>query len=208
MSAHKTTRTEKSTGISKVEKFHPYKTFLFFGLLGSTVVFLTITFLYITTINKQPVTHALVFPKAFTISTLLLLFSSYTISRSLKAFKEDSFDNLLKSVISTLCLALLFCVSQFFGWKSLYDAGFFVSSQVGVSYLYILTGLHLVHVITGIGFLIFVAFTAYNKSQDMVDSLIYFSDKNQQTKLELIGIFWHFVDFLWLCMFLMFLFTF
>ncbi len=208
MPANKTTKTEKSTGISRVEKFHPLKTFLFFGLLGSTVVFLTITFLYLTTINKQPAIANFVLPKAFTISTLLLLFSSYTISRSLKAFNNDSFDNLLKSVITTLCLALIFCVSQFFGWKNLFDAGFLLSSQVGISYLYVLTGLHFLHVVVGIGFLIYLTYKAYSKSQDMVDSLMYFSDKNQQAKLELVCIFWHFVDFLWLCMFLMFLFTF
>ena len=178
MPTKKTASTEKQSGISRVEKFHPYKTFLFFGLLGSTVIFLTITFLYITTIAKQPALKNFAFPKAFTVSTLLLLFSSYTISRAVKAFKDDSFDQLLKSIVATLALALAFSVSQFFGWKSLYDAGFFVSTQIGVSYLYVITGLHLLHIVAGISFLIYLAFNAYSKSQDMVDSLLYFSDKS------------------------------
>jgi cytochrome c oxidase subunit 3 len=208
MKSHKTTHTEKTVGNIRIEKNHPYKTFLFFGLLGSTVVFLSISFLYLTTVAKSGEYKKFHLPKAFTISTLILLFSSFSISRTLKSFKEDSFNDLLKYLVITLGLAMFFCVSQFFGWKSLYDAGFFLSTKVGVSYLYIITGLHLLHVIAGICLLIYLSFAAYNRSLDMVDSLLFFSNKYQLIKLELACIFWHFIDFIWLCLFLMFLFTF
>lgn len=208
MRSNKTKQTEKSLSGFRVERFHPYKTILFFGLLGSTVLFLAVSFLYLTTISKSGEFKTFHLPKAFTLSTILMLFSSYTISQTQKAFKEDSFNNLLKYLIITLCLAMFFSVSQLFGWKSMYDSGFFLSTQMGVSYLYIISGLHLLHVAVGICMLIYLSFMAYNRSLDMVDSLLFFSDNNQAVKLELVCVFWHFIDFIWLCLFLMFLFSF
>lgn len=208
MRTNKTRQTEKPESGFRISRIHPYKTILFFGLLGSTILFLAVSFLYLTSISNAENLKDFRLPKAFTLSTLILLFSSYTISRTVRAFKEDSFNNLMKYLVFTLCLAMFFCVSQFFGWKKMYESGFFLSGQVGVSYLYIISGLHLLHIGAGICMLIYLSFMAYNRSLDMVDSLLFFSDNNQQIKIELVCVFWHFIDIIWLCLFLMFLFTF
>ncbi len=208
MATHKTRDTEKSISIFRVEKLHPYKTFLFFGLLGSTIVFLTLTFLFLTHLSSQPEVMQVTFPKAFTLSTIVLLFSSYTISKSARAFKEDSFDKILKSTIATLVLALVFCVCQFTGFKALYDSGYFLDLQHASLYFLIISGLQLAHIIGGICMLIYIAYKAYDQSQDMVDSLLYFSDKNKFMKIEMTSVFWYFTCFVWLSLFLMFLFMF
>jgi|CXWJ01.1.fsa_nt_gi cytochrome c oxidase subunit 3 len=207
MKTNKTKSSEKLVHQENAQRFHPYKTFLFFGLLASSVIFLAVSFLYITTASNLPDVQNFQLPKAFTLSTLLMLFSSYTISLSLKSFNNDSFNGLIKSLIVTLSLSLLFCVSQFFGWKEMYDSGFFISSNLGVSYLYIISGLHLLHVLGGLGLLIYATYKCYNKSLDMVDSLLFFSNKMEYIKLELLSIFWHFIDVLWLLLFLLFLCT-
>ncbi|HNR19379.1 MAG TPA: cytochrome c oxidase subunit 3 [Bacteroidia bacterium] len=208
MKTNKTKSSEKLMYQEKAQRFHPYKTFLFFALLGSSVIFLAISFLYITAVSKIPDLQNFRLPKAFTLSTILMLFSSYSVSLSLKAFNNDSFNGVIKSLVITLTLTLLFCVSQFFGWKEMYDGGFFISTNLGVSYLYIISGLHLLHVLGGLGVLVYTTYKCYNKSLDMVDSLLFFSNKMEYIKLELLGIFWHFIDVVWLCLFLMFLFTF
>lgn len=207
MKTNKTKSSEKLVHQEKAQRFHPYKTFLFFGLLASSVVFLAVSFLYITSISKLSNDQSFQLPKAFTLSTLLMLFSSYTISLSLKSFNNDSFNELIKSLIITLTLSLLFCVCQFFGWKEMYDNGFFISTNLGVSYLYIISGIHLLHVLGGLGLLIYATYKCYNKSLDIVDSLLFFSNKMEYIKLELLCIFWHFIDLVWLCLFLMFLST-
>lgn len=208
MKANKTKSSQELVNQERAQRFHPYKTFLFFGLLGSTVIFLTLSFVYLTTLGKATDLKLMHLPKAFTLSTLLMLFSSYSISLSLKAFKNDSFNNLLKALLFTLTLSLFFCVSQFFGWKSLYDSGFFLSTTNGVAYLYVITGLHFLHVAGGLGLLTYVTYKCYNRSLDIVDSLLYFSNSMELVKLELLCIFWHFIDLVWLCVFLMFLFSF
>lgn len=208
MKANKTKKSDELIHQEKAQRFHPYKTFLFFGLLGSSVIFLAVSFLYITTISRMPELKDFKLPKAFTLSTLLMIFSSYTISLSLKAFNNDSFNGLIKSLTITLFLSLLFCASQFFGWKEMYGNGFFLSGNVGISYLYVISALHLLHVFGGLGLLSYATYKCYNRSLDMVDSLLFFSNKMEFIKLELLCIFWHFIDIVWLILFLMFLFTF
>ncbi len=191
-----------------MKNFIRIKHLCFSGLLGSTLVFLSISFLYVITISKAAELKNFHLPKSFFVSTVLLMASSFTISKASKAFENDSFNDLMRSLIFTLGLSLCFGVCQVLGWKSMFDAGFFLSTQVGVSYLYVISGFHLLHVLAGIIFIVHLTFKAYSKSQDMVDSLLFFSDKSQQIKIELATIFWHFVDFIWLCLFFMFLFTF
>ncbi len=208
MSSQTKSTRKKLMDFSRIEKFHPYKTFLFFGLLGSTVVFMSITFLYLVSLSKTLPLENFKLPKPFFLSTLLLLFSSFSVGKTVKAFKEDSIKNLLISLCITLALGLAFAVSQVIGWKKLFDSGFLFQTHARVSYLYVISGIHFLHVFLGLIFLITLTVSASLKSKDSVKALLYFSNEYQLTKLELMVIFWHFVDFLWLGLFLIFLFTF
>src|SRR5688572_5269321 len=96
MSANKKTKSTDSqlSGFKRMEKFHPFKTLLFFGLVGSTILFLSMAFLYFVTVirNGTPVNFQL--PKAFTVSTIFLLLSSFAISGAVKSFREDEMGKL------------------------------------------------------------------------------------------------------------------
>jgi cytochrome c oxidase subunit 3 len=208
MSSKTKIHKKKLIDFSNIEKFHPYKTFLFFGLLGSTLVFMSITFLYFAGMaNTLPIENFNL-PKSFFLSALLLLFSSFSLSKAIIAFREDSIRNLLLSLGVTLLLGLAVAASQIYGWKKLFDSGFLLQTHTRVSYLYLISGIHFLHIFTGLIFLSALTVSAYLKLNDPVKSLLYFSNEYQLTKLELVVIFWHFVDFLWLGLFLIFLFTF
>jgi cytochrome c oxidase subunit III len=210
VSTNRKTRSDSDNlrGFKRLEKFHPFKTFMFFGLVGSTVLFLSMVFLYFVAISRagNPVNFQL--PKAFSVSTIFLIISSYSISGAVKAFKNDSFDNLKFSLVTTLLSSSIFCVFQVFGWIKLSNAGFFINSNVGVAYLYVITGMHLLHVVGGMFFLIYLSAIVFSKSGDIVKALMYFTDDLQLTRLQLATIYWHFVDALWVLLFFMFLFTF
>ena len=208
MSPKTTSQKKKLIDFSRIEKFHPYKTFLFFGLLGSTVVFMSITFLYFAGMAKSLPLENFNLPKPFFLSALLLLLSSFTISKAVDAFKEDAIKNLFGTLLVTLVLGLIVAASQIYGWKKLFDSGFLLQTHTRVSYLYVISGIHFLHIFIGLIFLIVLTVSAYFKLNDPVKSLVYFSNEYQLTKLELVVIFWHFVDFLWLGLFLIFLFTF
>lgn len=181
---------------------------MFFGLVASTVLFLSVVFLYFISLSGNNTPQNFSFPKAFSVSTIFLLLSSYFISGAISAYKNDSIRDLKIALAGTLIFGTIFCVAQFIGWKKLVDSGLFLNSNVGVAYLYIITGLHLLHVLGGMIYLLVLTSGVFGKSNDIVKSLLYFTDEYQLTRLQLITIYWHFVDALWILLFFMFLFSF
>lgn len=210
MSTNKKTSNSQSaqTAFDRIEKLHPYKTFMFFGLVGSAVLFLSMAFLYFVTISRSGSPDGFQLPKLFSVSTVLLMMSSFTISGTVDAFRADSFNRLKIALTGTLLLGVLFCISQAIGWYQMYKAGFFIETNVGVAYLYIITGMHFIHVIGGMIYLISLNISIYTKVGNIAQSLMYFTDNFQLTKLQLTSIYWHFIDALWVLLFFMFLFTF
>jgi cytochrome c oxidase subunit 3 len=75
------------------------------------------------------------------------------------------------------------------------------------AFFYLISGLHLIHALAGQVILAVMLFQSRRKTSDPVNSLIYFSNPLNLLKLELSATFWHFVDFLWVALFIMFLFT-
>jgi cytochrome c oxidase subunit 3 len=199
---------EKETGFSRIEKMHPLKTFMFFGLVGSTVFFLSFSFLYFVAITRSGMPENFTFPKIFTVSTVLMLIGSFLISGSTNAFRNDSIRDLKITLIGTLILGVLFCAAQAFGFYQMYEAGFFLNSGIGVAYLYVIAIIHLLHVAGGMIFITSLTSDIFSHSSDIVKSLLYFTDENQLTKLQLAAVYWHFIDALWVLLFFMFLFSF
>jgi cytochrome c oxidase subunit III len=210
VSANKKTQDDQSrlSGFRRMEKFHPYKTLLFFGLVGSTVLFLTMTFIYVVTVSRIGNPENFQLPKAFSVSTVFLLLSSFSIAGSVRAFKNDAMNDLKLSLFTTIVLGTLFCISQVWGLKNMMDTGFFLSSNVGVIYLYVIAGMHFLHVAGGMIYLLVIFYRVSVNSSDMVKSLMFFTDDYQLTRLQLSTIYWHFIDALWILLFFMFLFSF
>ncbi len=205
---HTTTHKKSLVDFSRIEKFHPYKTFLFFALIGSTLLFMSFSFLYFFTVTRTGSPENFVLPKSFAVSTVLLLLSSFSINTVSMSFKNDSFTGLKSGLIFTISFGLLFCITQFLGWKEMITKGFFLQENVGVAYLYIISGIHFAHVLGGIIYLGFTTGQVFYVSQDLARSLMFFSDDYHHTKLQLIQIYWHFIDLLWVFLYFMFLFTF
>jgi len=73
-----------------------------------------------------------------------------------------------------------------------------LSSDNMASYLYLISGLHFLHVIFGIPFLAAFVIVAYKKMKEPVSVLIYFSDPGKLRKLKILTIYWHYLDILWI----------
>ncbi len=209
MKEHRTeTRRRRRIDLSRIEKLHPHKTFLFFALLGSTLVFMTITFLYLVNFARGSADGHVRLPRAFMLSTLVLLFSSFTLTRVKRAFQEDSFSAYFSYLGLTMALGLVFAACQAVGWNELFSAGYLFNSQNHYSFFYVISGIHFLHVFAGLVFLGVLLVHGYGQSRDPVKSLLFFSNDYYLTRIDLAAVFWHFIDFLWLGLFLIFLFTF
>ncbi len=145
-------------------------------------------------------------PDVFWVSTVLILLSSVTLHIAYQMFKQKKWKPYRFWLGSTLFLGVGFVVSQLIGWQHLTDLGVQLTGNPSGSFLYVISGIHAVHVLGGVLFLlIFYAKSFFRK--DAVKELMDDINPERTLGIELLLTYWHFVDILWLYLFCFFLFN-
>ncbi len=175
-----------------------------FLLAGIVILFLALSYGYIFTMGSNWIEFKL--PKVFWLSTVAIIFVSVFLRLSLKMYDVDNSKKLKLSIVVALFFSILFVLFQISGWSILLSKGLDLQSSPSVSYLYVLTGLHVMHVAVGIIFLFVSIFRIQKNTSDNIRSLLYFSDPIKRSRLKLLNTYWHTIDFLWIYLFLAFLF--
>lgn len=141
---------------------------------------------------------SIVLPQIFWVSSAVIIFSSITINLSLQSFKKN---NIMAGTIFlgvTFLLGLLFAWFQFKGWGELTRNGIYLvqakgqTNLVSGSFIYLLSGLHLAHLAGGILALLFT----------FVRALMGRYSPANTHGVRLCAIYWHFLDALWIYLFL------
>lgn len=144
-------------------------------------------------------------PSLFYYNSILLLGSSFTLWKASNSYKEDHTQNFRLYLSLTLVLTIGFLIAQFFAWQQMLQDNIGITHSTMASYLYLISGLHFAHVIAGIPFLIYFLIEAYRKMKSPVTVLLYFSDPAKKRVLNLLNIYWHFLDGLWIYLIVFFL---
>ena len=201
-------RQRGESTFQRIEKMHPHKMLLYLGIVGSSLIFLFMVIAY--TISKPPseLLQDFSMPKAFICSTVLLILSGFSSSKIVEAYKKDQIFKLKNTVGITLLLGIGFAVSQYIGWLELQESGIYFAGKASGSFLYVISGLHVLHLFAGLGFLTYLFFYTYWVSKDPVRSLIMVTNPYQKIKLQIFSIYWQFLDILWVILFFYFLFAF
>ncbi len=131
-------------------------------------------------------------PKMFTLSTIVLIISSFTMHFALMYVKRNKLNMVKTAVLVTLGLGLAFVFMQFYAWTILVKNGIYFVGNPSGSFLYVLSGLHLVHLFGGIIAMVVIATKAILEKYTPQNYL----------GLQLGAIFWHFLDLLWVYLFL------
>lgn len=194
--------------LAKLEKIHPHLMLMYLAIIGSSLIFIFMIFAY--TLSKPENTFFLnlQFPKAFSVSLVILLISSFSISKVLPAYESGNIDVLKKSLGITLILGIAFTVCQYIGWYELYLSGVYLSGEASGAYLYVISGMHAFHLALGIIFLSTTFFKVMGIARDPVKTLIMETNPYQKIKLTMLAIYWHYLDVLWIFLFFYFLFSF
>ena len=174
------------------------KPMLWVSMISMTMMFAGLTSAYVVS-RKRADWVSFDLPNAFYISTLLIIVSSITFFLAKYFIKKDNFNATSIALISTLLLGCGFVYFQFEGFNQLFDSGFVFAgaqSTVKSSFIYGITLAHMAHVAAGIIVLIVVLINHFRQKYSSTNSL----------GLELGAIFWHFVDILWIYLFLFFYF--
>lgn len=128
-------------------------------------------------------------PYAFRYSTIVIIVSSITMHLAYLAGKGLQFQKQKLYLVLTMVLGVAFFTIQLAAWRQLIAQGiFFVSPNASQSFIYIFTGSHLVHIFAGLMILL----TA------LIGRMGNISQVKNMFRLEVASIFWHFIDILWI----------
>ena len=170
------------------------KPLLWIGIVSIVMLFAGLTSAYVVRADNG---NWLLFnlPNAFFISTAIIVTSSITLFFALQMAKKNNTTGVILGVFVTFILGLAFTYTQFQGWGELTGKGIVFAgkySNASGSFLYVLTGLHLAHLFAGL-ISLFVT---------LINSLKRKYSKDDTLGLELCSIYWHFLDILWVYLFL------
>jgi len=131
-----------------------------------------------------------ILPNIFMYSTAVIVISSVTLFLASREAKRLQFDKQRLYLWLTFILGCVFCVLQVYGWYILTDKMgiYFVNPNASRSFIYILTGVHLLHIFAGLLVLLNALRASYRNVPQVI--ILY--------KMEMTSIFWHFVDIIWI----------
>lgn len=170
---------------------HPKKFALWLFLVTVVMIFAALTSAYIV---RQAEGNWLEYdlPEIFWITSGIVVLSSITLQVAYYAAKKDNFLLLRTCMVLTVALGIAFLVGQWYSWVALVDQEvFFVGNPAG-SFLYVFTGLHAAHLISGVIFLIIVLISTFGTKVH----------SQSLNTLEMAATYWHFLGGLWLYLFL------
>lgn len=175
------------------KRIHPLKFTLWAGMASIIMMFAGMTSAYIV---KRSQSNWLQFdlPVIFIWSTIVILLGSLFIHLALKWFRARNMRLYRLLINATALLGVAFITMQFIGFMQLQSSGvqlFGKGSNPAASFLGVIVGLHLLHVLGGVIAILIQFFKSYRQKVKTYSSL----------SIELAATYWHFVDILWLYLF-------
>ena len=176
------------------KKIHPHKFTMWVGIGSIIMMFAGLTSAYIVK-HEQPDWTTVVMPQLFFYSTGVMLLSSLTVQMALKAFKERNMHQYRRLITVTALLGLGFIAMQIIGFMQLTEGGNRLEGSGGAAFLYIIFGLHALHVLGGAVALLIMLIRAFSAPITNYNPV----------PVEVAATYWHFVDLLWVYLFIFFL---
>lgn len=178
----------------------PFRFMVWLGIASSVTVF---TMLLVTYVIRQTGSGwvNIKLPMVFLISTGVIVLSSFTLNNAMLAFRHERFGNYRTNLATTFGLGILFMLLQGWGWRELILVGVGLEGNPAGGFIYIISGIHLLHILVGVIFLGIVLSEALAR-RPYIDSFVYSVNPPNRLKIKLITLYWHFVDILWIGLFL------
>ena len=177
------------------KRIHPHKFTLWIAMASIIMMFAGLTSAYVVKSNA-PNWEEIDTPKLFIISTAVLLASSLTMQLALRAFKQRFMSRYRMLITITAVLGIAFVVLQTLGFQWMWAHGVHFKGASGQGqFLFIIAGLHALHVLGGVIALVVMALRAFFSNRRNYNSI----------PVEVAATYWHFVDALWLYLLVFFI---
>lgn len=172
-----------------------YKLLLLFAMISMVMMFAGLTSAFVVSKSRADWLKDFQLPTAFYFSTAVIVGCSITFHLAKKAIQKDNQKATTSFLLATLVLGVLFVVLQFAGFGQIIKSGYYFTgaeSSITTTFLYIVTVVHLLHLAGGLIALFVI----------IINQLKHKYNSNQTLGIELGAMYWHFLDLLWIYLFL------
>jgi cytochrome c oxidase subunit 3 len=188
-------KRDLTEGSEEVKINRAKKNMLWFGIISLTMSFAGLTSAYVVSKERPDWISSFQIPQAFYISLALIIASSITIHFAFKTIRKQQNGLGMLLLVSTFLMGVLFVVFQFVGFSEIIQNGYNFTgptSNITTSFIYLVVLLHVAHVFAGLLSLLVVIYNHYKLKYENGKTL----------GVELAATFWHFVDVVWIYLFL------
>jgi cytochrome c oxidase subunit 3 len=170
------------------------KLLLWFAMMSMTMMFAGITSAFVVSKSREDWIKDFQMPTAFYFSTLAILLCSLTFHLAKKSIQKDDRSATTSFLLLTLGLGITFIFLQFKGFGQLIEQGYYFTgpeSNIATTFLYVIAVVHLAHLAGGMISLLIIIYNHFKQKYN----------SGQLLGIELGAMYWHFLDFLWICLF-------
>jgi cytochrome c oxidase subunit III len=172
---------------------HPRKFAMWLFIVSVGMLFAAWTSAYIVK-RGEPGWSSFELPVQFWINSIIILLSSVTMVWAQRTLKNDKIEMAKVAISITAVLGVAFLVGQVFAWQKMIEMNYYfagMGSNTSSSFIYVLTGVHGVHIVGGVIYLLLLMIAVF---RGKVHS-------KSMTMVEMCATYWHFLDVLWLYLF-------
>jgi cytochrome c oxidase subunit 3 len=163
-----------------------YHTAIWLALAAIVMFFMALVSAFIVRKGIGGDFRALALPRILWLNTVVLIASSFTLERARRAFSRDDAAQFRLWWSTTTVLGLAFLAGQYVAWRQLAAAGMYLATNPSSSFFYLFTAAHAAHLLGGIAALLYVLVRGWAHLR-----------RRSGIGAEVAGVYWHFMDGLW-----------
>jgi cytochrome c oxidase subunit 3 len=171
------------------------KLILWFAMVSMTMMFAGLTSAFVVSKGRKDWLKDFNMPTAFYASTFVILCCSLTFYLAKRSIQKDNRAATTAFLLATFGLGIVFTVLQFVGFGQVIHSGYYFTgsySNITTTFLYVVTVVHLAHLAGGMIALLIIIYNHFKQKYN----------SSQTLGIELGATYWHFLDFVWLYLFL------
>ena len=164
-----------------------YSTGIAIALVSILMFFMALSSAFIVLRRGSDVWVTVHLPRILWLNTCVLLGSSFTLETARRRLSLADLTGFRKLWLVTTSLGFLFVAGQLIAWRQLVAQGVYIASNQASSFFYIFTGAHAIHLLGGVGALLYISFRKFEKANILLSHAA-----------EITSYYWHFMDGLWI----------
>jgi cytochrome c oxidase subunit 3 len=184
---------------------HPQKFALWLAMASMTMLFAALTSALLVKKGDFKVWESFRLPTVFAYSTAAVVTLSVVIHTALYCYRKAKFTLFRWLMVVAFMLGCTFLELQLTGWQMLKEMGMTLTGNLSASFVYIITAMHGAHIIGGLVVMFFFLVFAIRARRDPIYELRNIINPKRQLNLEMLVSYWHYVDLVWVYLYVFFL---